>query len=80
MAMSISARIKLTMRKFIYTLIVSIMSFSLLGGVIENNPQFPPTRKKFATPIGFNYKKLKKKHQRVHILTRWFNKPTCRMK
>lgn len=70
---------QLTMRRFIYTLIVSLMSFSLLGGVsnIENNPQYPPTRKKFATPVGFNYKKLKRKHKKVYLLHKLFNRKGC---
>ena len=68
------------MRKFIYSLIVSLISFSLLGGVgtIENNPQYPPTRKKFATPVGFNYKKLHKKHKRVKFWDRVLNRNSCR--
>lgn len=63
------------MRKFIYSFIVSLISFSLLGGVstVENNPQYPPTRKKFATPVGFNYKKLHKKHKRA----RFFHRGSC---
>lgn len=67
------------MRKFIYSLIVSLMSFSLLGGVnsIENNPQYPPTRKKFSTPVGFNYKKLRKKHKHVKFWNTVLNRGTC---
>lgn len=57
------------MKKYIYSLIVTIVSFTLVGNLFANtpNPHYPPTRKRFATPVGFHYKKLNKKHKRTYF-------------
>lgn len=61
------------------TTLVILVTF--VGNLFANtsNPHYPPTRNKFVTPKGFNYKKLNKQHKRVYFWNKILGRKCHRM-